>query len=292
MWVFVRASEVRKHALAGLLTLFSSGAWGAEPPQRVVSINVCTDQLAMLLADDGQLHSVSHLAVDPRVSAMADEARGYVINHARAEEIFLMKPDIVLAGTYTARASVDLLRSFGIRVETFAPANGMEDISGQVAKMGALLGREDEATVLVRDFNARLEALRAEVGRRPSAALYFANGYTTGDRTLAGQILAEAGFSNVATEAGISSGGVMPLEVLVMSDPEALVTGEKYPGASRSEAILAHPVVMDLVRGAATGSVTDQDWICGTPYVLRAIDALAEVRRELESASEPPRKEP
>ena len=36
----------------------------AEQPQRVVSMNLCTDQLAMLIARPGQLHSVSHLASD------------------------------------------------------------------------------------------------------------------------------------------------------------------------------------------------------------------------------------
>jgi iron complex transport system substrate-binding protein len=42
----------------------------AEPPRRVVSMNLCTDQLAMLVAAPGQLLSVSRIARDPRVSAL------------------------------------------------------------------------------------------------------------------------------------------------------------------------------------------------------------------------------
>ena len=45
----------------------------ADPaPRRVVSINLCTDQLAMMLAAPGQLVSVSQLAGDPHSSAMAE----------------------------------------------------------------------------------------------------------------------------------------------------------------------------------------------------------------------------
>ncbi len=282
MQASVRGSDLIRILVAGFLMLLVSGAATADAPKRVVSLNVCTDQLAMLLAEDGQLYSVSHLAIDPRVSAMAEEAREHLINHARAEEIFLMKPDMVLAGTYTAQATVAMLRKFDIPVATFAPATSVEEVSAQVARMGDALGREDAAQALIEDFEARLAALRAEVSARPDAALYFANGYTTGDNTLAGQILAAAGFSNIAKDAGIANGGNMPLEILVMSDPDLIVTGETYPGASRAEAILAHPVVRDLAQRTTTGTITNRDWICGTPFVLRAIDGLAELRRDLE----------
>jgi hypothetical protein len=47
----------------------------ASAPERVVSINLCTDQPPMMFAAPGQLVSASHLATDPRSSAMAEEAR-------------------------------------------------------------------------------------------------------------------------------------------------------------------------------------------------------------------------
>ena len=284
MRVFVRSSSAIRFCLAGMLVLFASAPGWTDTPKRVVSINVCTDQLAMLLADETQLFSVSHLATDPRVSAMSDDAEAYEINYGRAEEVFLMEPDLVVAGAYAARATIEMLQRFGIPVEVFTPVTGVDDVPSKLTQMGAALGREEKAAALIRDFNGQLEALRAEVKAKPDAALYSANGYTTGDQTLAGQILAAAGFSNVAVDAGISSGGLLPLEVLVMSDPDVIVTGQKYPGASRSEAILAHPALTAMTKGVASGSITNRDWVCGTPFVLRAIEALAVVRRELEKS--------
>jgi len=251
-----------------------------EAPRRVVSMNLCTDQLAMMLAGEGQLVSVSNLAVDPRASAMVDQARSYTINHARAEEVHALRPDLVLAGRHSSRASVAMLRRLGIRVEVFAAARSMEDIGAVLERMGRLLGRADAGALAAARFEARLAELRATVRQRPEAALYYANGYTVGDKTLAGQILLAAGFSNTATRAGISGGQVMALEQLVMHAPEVLISGTSYSGETRSEAILDHPAVEILRRTRPSANVHDRDWICGTPYVLRAVHDLGGLRRK------------
>lgn len=253
-----------------------------ERPQRVVSMNLCTDQLAMLLAAPGQLLSVGRLAADPRSSAMAEEAARHHINHGRAEEIWLMQPDLVIAGSFSSPATLDMLRRLGVPVAVLDPARGMADIPARLREMGAILGREAAAEAAAQEFETRLAALREDIARRPRAALYYANGYTAGDRTLAGEIIATAGFDNVATEAGLSTGGHLPLEVLAMTAPEAIITGQPYPGASRSDEILDHPVVRAL-RHRRTGAVlTDRDWVCGTPYVLRAVAEMRDARHRMQ----------
>ncbi len=265
----------------GLSAAAASWAAGVDAPQRVVSINLCTDQLAMMLAAPGQLHSVTNLAADPRVSAMAEKAAAYPLNRGRAEDIYLMRPDLVLAGRYTARPTVAMLRRLGIPVVVFDPALSLDEVRDRMVKMGKALGREEAAARAVADFDARLAALREDVARRPDAALYYANGYTAGGRTLAGQILLAAGFENVAVSAGLAAGGRLPLELLALSQPEALVTARPYPGASRAEEILDHPVVRALRRSRAAGAFADRDWACGTPHVLGAIEELVALRRAL-----------
>ncbi|WP_349537016.1 ABC transporter substrate-binding protein [Sagittula sp. NFXS13] len=252
-----------------------------ERPERVVSVNLCTDQLAMMLAAEGQLISVSDVALDPQVSAMTEEAQNYRINYALAEDIYLMQPDLVIAGSYSAQATLDMLERLGITVARFAPAYSLAEVRDRMAQMGDLLGRQEAADAMIADFDARLAALRAEVDERPTAALYYANGYTSGDKTLSGEILAAAGFENIAGKLGFPSFGRIPLEVLALAQPDALVTSRPYPGASRSEAILDHPVVEALRKGRADASFSDKDWVCGTPYVLRAIEGLRPLRNAL-----------
>lgn len=267
--------------LSGLLGALCGAPLMAEAPRRVVSMNLCTDQLAMLLAAPGQLLSVSSLASDPRSSAMVEAAKAYPPNQGLAEEIYLMQPDLVLAGSFTSRATVAMLQRLGVRVELFDPTYGLDQIPGQIRRMGAVLGREDAAQAMIDGYEANLAAFQDEVARSPRAAIYAANGYTEGDRSLSGQILIAAGFANVAQEAGYDDGGFMPLEQLVMLAPEAVITSRPYPGNSRAEEVMLHPALLATQDDLAHGTFSDRDWVCGTPFVLRAVAEMAELRRRL-----------
>ncbi|PQO22188.1 ABC transporter substrate-binding protein [Rhodobacteraceae bacterium WD3A24] len=266
-------------AAAGLVAALASAqpAAPAGAPGRVVSINLCTDQLAMMLAAPGQLVSVSSMARDPRMSAMVAEAAEHHVNHGGAEAVFRLDPDLVLAGRHTTRATVRLLRRLGVPVEEFAPARDFDDVRANIARVGAALGREGAAEALVAEFDARLAALRAEAGRAPEAALYYANSFTAGAESLAGHILAAAGLSNIAPQ-----GGVLPLERLIMRAPELVVRGARYPGGSRAEEVLAHPALRALLAGRPAAPLADADWVCGTPHLLRAVGRLRDARETLE----------
>ena len=253
----------------------------AEPPARVVSMNLCTDQLAMLLAVPGQLISVSNLASDPRSSSMVAEAAAYPENRGGAEQIFLMKPDLVLAGTYTSLASVDLLRRLGIPVVQVPPVDSLDEAAAQILLVGEALGREPQAQALADEFRTNLAALTV-IGPPASAAMYYPNGYTTGAGTLADDVLTHTGFHNIAGEAGLTGGGTLPLERLVMAAPQVIVTSTPYPGASRAEEILAHSALEALRQTAGITTTSDADWICGTPHILRAMAEMKVAREALE----------
>jgi iron complex transport system substrate-binding protein len=275
MWAFRAAS--RALALALALAAPAAGAGEAAPavppqgrPERVVSLNLCTDQLAMLLAAPGQLVAVSYLARDPRSSTMPAAAMAYDITYGQAEEVFLRRPDLVLAGTHTTRATVELLRRLGVRVEEFPIVESLGDVAAQMRAVGRVLGRAAEGERLAEAFEAGLGALRREAAQGPRAALYYANGWTGGRASLAGEILAAAGFENVA-----EAGGFLPLERLLLAAPEVVITGEPYPGASRAEEILGHPALAALRR---EGAIADAEWVCGLPGVLGAIARLGALR--------------
>ncbi len=253
----------------------------ADAPERVVSLNLCTDQLAMMLAAPGQLKSISYIARDRRASAMTEEAAHYPINHGRAEEIYLLNPDLVLAGTYSPRATVNMLRRLDIPVHVMKPALTLDAISDRITEIGRALGREEAAAALRAGFEADLAALRAIDGPRPRAAIYNANGWTPGENSLPGQILKTAGFVNVATEAGFAYGGEMSLELLVMAQPDLIVSAPAYDGHSRAEDILAHPALRALSGATAGENIADNTWLCGTPRVLDAVRRLAKARRTL-----------
>ncbi|MBY6049708.1 ABC transporter substrate-binding protein [Vannielia litorea] len=252
----------------------------AAPPERVVSINLCTDQLALALAAPGQLVSVTRM-LQRDEEAMAEAARALPGNSARAEEVYLLAPDLVLAGSFTAPDTLRMLQRLGLTVEVFTPAETLSDIRANILRMGTLLGREAEAQAEVAAFDARLAAIPAPTGPAPLAALYAANGYSAGDATLPGQMVKAAGFALLAEEMGLPYGGVVPLETLATSSPDLLIAARPGAPKSRAEEILAHPVVAALRDQVPTDTLHDSDWTCGTPSVLDTVERLAAIRETM-----------
>lgn len=270
--------------LAALTVTCVASVAAAAPPARVVSMNLCLDQLALLVAAPGQLVSVSDWAVKPSASNMVEEAAALPLNAGGAEQIFLLAPDLVLAGTFSNSVAVDMLRRLGVRVETFAPAGSLAEIGGAIRRLGAMLGREARADAVVAAFEAEIAALAAQVDglAEEPAAYHYPNNYTSGADTLADEALTRGGFANAAAALGLAGVVWVPLETLVMSRP-ALIRTEHISGgaAGRSFETARHPALAALAQDGR-GAVVEERWqVCGTPFVTRAVAELVASRLAL-----------
>ncbi len=245
-------------------------------PQRVVSMNLCTDQLALLVAAPGQLISVSYLAAEASSSLMAKEAAQLHTNRGLAEQIIRLQPDLVLAGQYTSRASVNLLRRLGVNVQTFAPAYRFADIRAHLAKIGTLLGQEARANALI----AQLDTALAEPSQHtntlaPVLGSYGANSYTTGESSLESEVVKAAGFRHLGTELALQGASKLPLEQLIYASPDRLMTWKSWSQyTGRATEILLHPALDRWFAEERRVAVDSRYWMCGTPFTVEAINQL------------------
>jgi iron complex transport system substrate-binding protein len=233
----------------------------------------------MLLADATQLRSVSYLSRDPLLSVMTERAKQLPINHGQAEEVFLMKPDLVLAGTFSSRATVGLLRDLGVQVEEFAPARSFEDIKAHMKRMGELLGRESEATRQIADMDMALSAIQ-KPDHKQTVALYYANSYTSGRGTLIDEAIRLAGLDNIADKAGVRGSAMLPLEMLVMEKPDILVRGSRGRPPALAFENFEHPALRALEGHTRSVALNDNLTVCGGPFSVEAVAKLAEAARD------------
>ena len=255
----------------------------AEVPGRIVSVNLCTDQLALMLVPRKRIQSVSFLAADPASSAMAEEAHGLQLNHGLAEEILPLRPDIVLAGAYGARHTIALLRRLGHRVVQLPLGTSLDDVEVHVRRVARALGAKARGEALLDAFARRLAALPpAGPDPRPRAALIESSGVTSGADTLPHAVMTAAGFDNLGARLGINGVGRIALEVIVAIRPDALILGRlepQYP--SLAARTLSHPALIRSVAKSALIDIPDNLWSCATPRIIAAIERLARFRAEL-----------
>ena len=131
---------------AALSLLAPAPGWSAE---RIVSLNLCTDELLLRLAPE-KVASITWLSRSPSGSNVPDLAGRVPVNHGLAEQVVAADPDLVLAGTFTARIAVGMLRRTAIPVVEFSPPRSFDEVRQQIRDTAALLQAEDKGRALNR----------------------------------------------------------------------------------------------------------------------------------------------
>jgi len=249
---------------------------------KVVSINLCADQLLMFFAEDEQILSVSNLSHDAAGSFFVNKARRFPSNAGQAEEVLLLQPDLVIAGQFTDRYTLNLMHSMGLRVEQLPIANSIQELFENFTQVSNWVGHPARGQTLIEQFKARLIALNPPTDDRPRAAIYDPNGYTVGDLSLRGQALQLAGWHNVATDLGISNYGSMSLESLISLKPEALVESPYSKNTwSRAQALNDHPAIKQQGLKTKVITIPSAQTICGGPWTIDVIESLEAERLKL-----------
>ena len=99
----------RLAASVAIALAMPAGAARAAGLPRMVSMNVCTDQLLLTLADPEQIIGLSRFSRDGWQSLSANDMKRYPVLSGGAEDVLLAKPDIVVASLFDKRASVVFL---------------------------------------------------------------------------------------------------------------------------------------------------------------------------------------
>ncbi len=273
---------VRFNWLIGLFFCFAQSIQAAAPPSRIVSMNLCADQLLLLLAEPNQIAALTQLSHDPDASYYQPQALRYPINKGLAEEILPFKPDLVINGEYGHAATVQLLQKLGIHVATLPMANTLDDVFKNLRQIGALVGQQARAEIIIQQMQNRLNQLQPAPQHTPLAAIYDANGYTEGNASLRGQMLSKAGWQNAAERAGINSYGRILLEDLIRLKPEVLIESPYRASAySRAQALTQHPALKRGQFAPRIINVPSKLTICEGPWMVDVIEQLQAERIKL-----------
>jgi iron complex transport system substrate-binding protein len=255
--------------------LGACGSALAEPHPRVVSINMCTDQLVLALADPDQILGLSVYSRDPVLSYGAAEAANYPRLSGSAEEVLTLEPDLVLSGRYTRSATRGFLKAKAVALAEFDVARSIADAKAQVRRAGELLGQTARAEAAIAAIDAAVERARAVPRARLSVLPLQRRGWVAGGRTLTTDLLDTLGLAN-AGAAFAATGGYVPLEKIIAQRPDALLlTREPASAEDQGTALLAHPALAALYPPARRIYLPERLTVCGGPMLAEAIDRLA-----------------
>lgn len=258
--------------------MIGSVAAATEPTPRVASLNLCTDQLLLALADPDQIVGLGPYSRDAARSWAAADASRFRILSGSAEDVLTLRPDLIVGGTFERRATRELLRAYRLPVETFDVARSIDDARAAITRMGALVGHPDRAAAVLARIDDALARTRAAASTTPRRVLAVARrGWVPGGHTLITVLLEAAGLVNAAPTLGVGTGGFAALEAIVAARPDLiLVTGEDDTPEDQGQAFLLHPALTRLYPPEKRLVVPERLTICGGPMLAETLDRLTE----------------
>ena len=270
--------------LAIPLLLVGAGAlWAAAPasaprapatPKRIVSVNLCADQLVLALADRGQIAGLTHNAADPELSAAAAKARGLPLLGNSAEQILAIDPDLVVGMPASRSAALAALPRQTYPLLDLDTANTLDQIYVSIRQTAKAVGRADRGEALVAKMEHELAGL-PKPGRGRVAAYYQRRGYMTGTGTLIDELMTRLGLVNLAGKLGKPPLSQLSLEEMVAARPDFLIVESATDTITdQGSEMLHHPALKDIPRISIPQAWT----VCGSPeYSIAARSIVAQI---------------
>lgn len=276
---------------AAFLTLLLAGCAAAGSgvpsesprPMRVMSINLCTDQLVLALLPPERIASVTWLARDPGQSLLEKRARAVAVNRGLAEEVLDQKPDLVITGTFATPALRGILAGLGYPLLEVDHANSIEDVRRITRQVAAAVGERERGEALIAKMDRDLADLARDPGPAIPVVAWDRTGFSAGEGTLYDEILQVAGARNLVREPMALSYRRPDIEVLLEANPALLVQGSVDPrAASIGDDVTRHRLVRRY-WGDRTLFIPQSYYVCGTPMLA---EAALDLRRQLREAQD------
>lgn len=238
--------------------------------RRVASLNLCTDELLLLLAAPEQIVSVTHLAQEPAETPLWAAARRHARNDGSLVSVVAMRPDLILTMGGGARDRGRIAERLGMNVLDLPFATSLDDVAASIRRLATALGREERGEFVLHG----LAALRASAPRERRDAIWLGGG---GRTVMAGGLEAQW-MALAGLEQRTMQGDRVSLETLIARPPAVLLRSDYRQGQySSGQRWLTHPAA-GRSRAGRTIATDGRLWTCMGPLLIGEVLRL---RREL-----------
>jgi len=266
------------------MSFLLAGPTQADPPKRIVSFNLCADQLVVALADPEQIAGLSPYATDPALSVVAEQAAHFPQVQWQAEAVIPLKPDLVITSRADRVVTKQMLTALGVPVTEIDLVADIDSAREQVMEIAHQVGHPERGEALVEAIDSARERLVTAPHPRGETALLVGNGgYTAGPASLAAALIHAAGLRPPAG-APPGYGGFVPLENIIRLRPDYLfVASNIEEPIDQGSIFFTHPAMRLLYPRWKRIVLPARYTLCGGPALAEALDYMTGVVSRLSS---------
>ena len=230
--------------------------------------------MLLALVPPARIAAISHYSQDPGATSIPlDVAQRFRTTTGTAEEVIALKPDLVVASSFTAPATRAAFARAGLKTLYLDSPTTIAASKVQIAELAAAVGAQAKGAAL----NARIDAAVAAAhpgAARPAALLFIGGDLASGGGNLLDELLTTAGFRNAAADYGLSFTGTLPVETIV-SRPPGVILAPDFGGRTA--------VLRRRILGASVPELPFARSLinCGGPTIPAALARLAAIHKRV-----------
>lgn len=261
--------------LCAAIALLAAATTSAAVPRRIVSLNMCADQYLIALADPGQIAGLTRFSRDPAMSYYAARAQSLPIVTRSAEQILLLRPDLVVGAPFRQRQALSALKARGVPMIDLPKQEGLAGIEETITLIADAVGHPERGRALIASIEARLAKVDPAPGRGRVVAHYQRRGYVTGTGTLMDEMMGRVGLVNLAARLKLSALSQLSIEQMAIARPDLLIMERTGGVSDKGTEMLHHPLLEKVVPESHRLYLPQALTVCGGPAYPEAVEALA-----------------
>ncbi|WP_228275112.1 ABC transporter substrate-binding protein [Stakelama tenebrarum] len=253
------------------------------PTGGIVSTNPCADAILVELVPPRRIAAISHYSADPMASSIpAETAAQFRTTRGTAEEIIAMRPELVIASSFTAPSTRAAYARAGLDVLYLDSPATIAASEAQVRELAKAVDAPAAGEAMVQRIETAI-ASAATPDTQPVPALAWIGGnLVSGDGTLLHEMLGRAGFRDAAADYGLQFTGYLPAEHVIADPPRVMLVPDEPGRAATSRAAQIRARVLSRMGGRVVQAQFPRRLVnCGGPVIADAMTRLAQVRRNL-----------
>ncbi len=189
----------------------------------VMSLDYCSDQYVLSLADREQIIALSEAAED-LYSYHRERAKGIAKSGSTIAEVVMAKPDIAIQ-TYTAAARMgEITQRVGVKLLNTSYGRDVDTMFENMTIIAKTIGQQEKADKLISDYRKRLVNINNSAKSNLKVAYLTPGGFTAGAGTFVDDIIRLSGFETYASAHKYQGWLPLPLEDMIMDPPDVIIT--------------------------------------------------------------------
>jgi iron complex transport system substrate-binding protein len=259
--------------LAGCAAAPSAGGGG------IVSTNPCADAMLVELVPHNRIAAISHYSQDPASTSIDPAlARRFRATTGAAEEVVALKPDLVIASSFTQPATREAYARAGLKTLYLDSPVTIDASKAQVRQLAEAVSAPAAGAAMTARIDAAVTKAQWN-GPSTPALLWIGGNLVSGGGNLLDEMMTRAGFANQAARYGVRFTAYLPMERVIADPPAVMLVPDTQGRDSNSRAAEMRRRALAHLGGVREAAFSRRLVNCGGPVIVAAMQRLSTIRR-------------